>query len=50
MVLESSFIFIFILKENKIKNKTLNMTHNRKNKSMKIMSRSEDYVTYWEDS
>ena len=49
MVLESSLI-IFILRENKIRNKTLNMTHNRKNKSIKIVSRSDDYVTYWEDS
>ena len=33
--------FIIYLRENKIRKKTLNVTHNRKNKYVKIESRSE---------
>ena len=46
-VLESPLIFIFF-KGKKIKKKTLNVTHNRKSKSVKTESRFEGQVTYWE--
>ena len=47
MILESPLIFIF-LRENKIRKKTLNVTHNRKSKSVKTESRFKGQVTYWE--
>ena len=39
--LESPFILLLFLRENKIRKKTLNVTLNRKNKYVKIESRSE---------
>ena len=43
----ATYLFNFF-RENKIRKKTLNMTHNRKSKSMKTESRSKGQVTYWE--
>ena len=44
----SRHLFLFFLRENKIRKKTLNVTHNRKIKSVKTESRFEGQVTYWE--
>ena len=38
--------FILFLKEKKLRKKTLNVTHNRKNKYVKIESRFGGQVTY----
>ena len=40
--------FILFLRENKVRNKTLNVTHNRKNKFVKIESRFGGQITYYE--
>ena len=46
MALESPLFFF--LREIKIRKKTLNVTHNRKNKYVKTESKSMSHVTYWE--
>ena len=46
----TQLILFYFLRENKIKKKTLNVTHNRKSKSMKTKSKSRGQVTYWEDT
>ena len=40
--------YFTFLRENKIRKKTLNVTHNKKNKSVKTESRFRVQVTYWE--
>lgn len=47
--MESLFIFVYFLKENKIRNKTLKVTlFLRKNMSTKNESKSRNQITYWE--